>query len=42
MLEVIHADGSKDKIMLNHTYNQTQIDWYNEGSVLNLIKKQNA
>ncbi len=41
-LEAIHANGSKDVIMLNHTYNQSQIDWYNEGSALNLIKKQNA
>ncbi|WP_047547059.1 aconitate hydratase [Psychroserpens sp. Hel_I_66] len=41
-IEVVHADGSKDTIKLNHTYNQTQIDWYNEGSALNLIKKQNA
>ncbi|MDO5981806.1 aconitate hydratase [Flavivirga spongiicola] len=41
-LEVVHADGSKDIIMLNHTYNQSQIEWYNEGSALNLIKKQNA
>ncbi len=41
-LEVVHADDSKDVIMLNHTYNQSQIDWYNEGSALNLIKRQNA
>ncbi len=41
-LELTHADGSKDTIMLNHTYNQSQIDWYNEGSALNLIKKENA
>ena len=41
-LEVVHADGSKDVIMLNHTYNQSQIEWYNEGSALNLIKKENA
>jgi aconitate hydratase len=27
---------------LNHTYNQGQIAWYNEGSALNLIKKENA
>lgn len=40
-LEVVHADGSKDIIMLNHTYNQSQIDWYHEGSALNLIKKEN-
>lgn len=41
-LEFIHADGSKDVIIANHTYNQSQIDWYNEGSALNLIKKENA
>ena len=40
-LEVVHADGSKDIILANHTYNQGQIEWYNEGSALNLIKKQN-
>ena len=41
-IEVIHADGSKDLIIANHTYNGSQIEWYNEGSALNLIKKQNA
>jgi aconitate hydratase len=41
-LEAVHADGSKDLIKLNHTYNAAQIAWYNEGSALNLIKKQNA
>ena len=41
-LEAVHADGSKDTIKLNHTYNQSQIDWFNEGSALNLIKKENA
>ncbi|MDG1528489.1 MAG: aconitate hydratase [Polaribacter sp.] len=41
-LEVVHADGSKDTIVANHTYNQGKIAWYNEGSALNLIKKENA
>ncbi|MBV1923086.1 MAG: aconitate hydratase [Flavobacteriaceae bacterium] len=41
-LEVIHSDGSKDTLMLNHTYNDSQIEWYRMGSALNLIKKQNA
>ncbi len=41
-IEFVHADGSKDVIKTNHTYNQQQIDWYNEGSALNLIKKQNV
>jgi len=41
-IEVVHADGSKDTIIANHTYNQSQIEWYNEGSALNVIKKENA
>ncbi|MGB5943629.1 MAG: aconitate hydratase, partial [Leeuwenhoekiella sp.] len=41
-IEVVHADGSKDTIKANHTYNNAQIAWYREGSALNLIKKQNA
>lgn len=40
-LELVHADGSKDEIKLNHTYNEQQIDWFRAGSALNLIKKQN-
>ncbi|MDL5513583.1 aconitate hydratase [Arenibacter sp. M-2] len=41
-LEVVHKDGSKDTIKLNHTYNQSQIEWFNEGSALNVIKRENA
>ena len=41
-IEVVHADGSKATIMANHTYNEQQIEWFKEGSALNLIKKQNA
>ncbi|MFT6066500.1 MAG: aconitate hydratase [Polaribacter sp.] len=41
-IEAVHADGSKDVFEVNHTYNNSQIVWYNEGSALNLIKKQNA
>jgi len=37
-----HADGSKDTIMANHTYNAGQIEWFKYGSALNLIKKENA
>ncbi|MGY3794061.1 aconitate hydratase [Aquimarina sp. 433] len=41
-LEFVHTDGSKDIIEVNHTYNNAQIEWFKEGSALNLIKKQNA
>jgi aconitate hydratase len=41
-IEVIHANGSKDTILANHTYNEAQINWFKEGSALNVIKKENA
>ena len=41
-IEVVHADGSTDYILTNHTYNEQQIEWFKEGSALNLIKKHNA
>nr|WP_297918165.1 aconitate hydratase [uncultured Allomuricauda sp.] len=41
-LEVVHTDGTKDIIIVNHSYNAQQIEWFREGSALNLIKKQNA
>lgn len=41
-VEIVHADGSKDTIKVNHTYNDAQIAWYREGSALNLIKKESA
>ena len=40
-VEVVHADGTKDLIKLNHTYNEQQIGWFRAGSALNLIKQQN-
>ena len=40
-LEVVHADGSKETIQLNHSYNDQQIAWFKAGSALNLIKQQN-
>jgi len=40
-LEIVHESGSKDIIKLNHTYNDNQIEWFKEGSALNLIKKEN-
>lgn len=41
-IEVVHADGSKDTIIANHTYNDAQIGWFREGSALNVIKRENA
>lgn len=41
-VEVVHANGSKDTIKANHTYNEAQIEWFKAGSALNLIKEQNS
>jgi len=41
-VELVHDNGTKDLIKVNHTYNDAQIAWFKEGSALNLIKKQNA
>lgn len=38
-LEFAHADGSKDVIQVNHTYNDQQIEWFKAGGALNLIRK---
>ena len=37
-LEINHADGTTESISLNHTYNDSQIEWFKAGSALNLIK----
>jgi aconitate hydratase len=38
MVVLNHADGTKDEIKVNHTYNEGQIEWFKAGSALNLIK----
>ena len=37
-----HADGTKNEITVNHTYNQQQIEWFKAGAALNIIRKQVA
>ena len=32
-----HSDGTKDEIVVNHSYNQNQIGWFRAGSALNLM-----
>ncbi len=36
---LMHADGSSDTVMLNHTMNAQQIEWWHAGSALNLIAR---
>lgn len=37
---VKHSNSSEDKIMLNHTMNASQIEWFRAGSALNLIAQK--
>ncbi len=39
-IAINHADGSKNEIKVNHTYNAQQIEWFKAGAALNLIKQQ--
>ena len=40
-LEIIRSNNSKEIIKLRHTFNAHQIEWYKNGSALNLIKANN-
>ncbi|MCF8355775.1 MAG: aconitate hydratase, partial [Melioribacteraceae bacterium] len=40
-LIIKHEDGTTDEAVLNHTFNENQIEWFKAGSALNLIAKQN-
>ena len=35
-----HKDGTKDEIMVNHTYNKQQIEWFKAGAALNIIRNE--
>ena len=33
-----HNDGTKDELLLNHSYNKSQIEWFKAGSALNVLR----
>ncbi|KEQ56835.1 Aconitate hydratase protein [Marine Group I thaumarchaeote SCGC AAA799-N04] len=37
---ITHADGNKEEIMLNHSYNNSQIEWFKAGSALNVLRNR--
>lgn len=39
-IEIDHADGTAESFLVNHSYNESQIEWFKAGSALNLIRKQ--
>lgn len=38
-IKLNHADGTSDEFLVNHTYNEQQIEWFKEGGALNIIRK---
>uniref|UniRef100_A0A6I8PSD6 Aconitate hydratase, mitochondrial n=1 Tax=Xenopus tropicalis TaxID=8364 RepID=A0A6I8PSD6_XENTR len=36
---ITHQNGSQETILLNHTFNETQIEWFQAGSALNRMKE---
>jgi aconitate hydratase len=37
-----HADGTKEEILVNHSYNEQQIEWFKAGGALNIIRREAA
>ena len=35
-----HSDGNTEKIILRHSYNSSQIEWFKAGSALNVLKNK--
>jgi aconitate hydratase len=40
-LTLKHSDGTREKFQANHSYNESQIEWFKAGSALNIIRKSN-
>jgi len=40
--EITHEDGKKETILLNHTLNESQIEWFRAGSALNRMAELKA
>jgi aconitate hydratase len=37
-----HANGTKESIVVNHSYNAQQIEWFKAGGALNIIRREAA
>jgi aconitate hydratase len=40
--ELQHPDGNSEKIILKHSYNSSQIEWFKAGSALNVLKNKTS
>jgi aconitate hydratase len=41
IISLKHSDGTIEKFSANHSYNESQIEWFRAGSALNIIRKSN-
>ena len=37
-LQLTHADGTTESFEVAHTYNEQQVEWFNAGGALNIIR----
>jgi len=37
---ILHADKTSEKIMLKHSYNDLQLEWFKAGSAMNFLRKK--
>ena len=41
-VELIHEDGRRDSLQVEHTHNEDQIRWFKAGSALNLLRSESS
>src|SRR5690606_26287907 len=41
-VRLTHSDGTTDEFLVNHTYNEQQIEWFKAGGALNVIRSEFA
>ena len=39
-VQLNHKDGTTESFLVNHTYNEQQIEWFKAGGALNIIRKE--
>tara|TARA_B100000446_G_scaffold43353_1_gene39130 strand:- start:81 stop:674 length:594 start_codon:yes stop_codon:yes gene_type:complete len=37
---ILHTNNTSEKIVLNHSYNNLQIEWFRAGSAMNILRKK--
>ena len=42
LVHLHHKDGTQDTVLVNHTYNEQQIEWFKAGGALNIIRREFA